>query len=485
MLFKSAFVFVTLFAFSVASDVLDLSDNDFNTRVAEAETTLVMFYAPWCGHCKRLKPEYAHASELLRGSDPPIALAQIDCTEAGKETCNKFSVSGYPTLKIFKNGEFSTEYNGPREAAGIVKYMRAQTGPASKELSSLVELEKYLQVQETTLVGFFKEDSALKATFLKYADKYREKQRFGHSAAADVLKKYDVTDSIILFRAPQYSNKFEDSQVKFEGSSIDQLITFVKENFNGLVGHRTRDNAAEFKPPFVIAYYAVDYAKNPKGTNYWRNRILKVAKPYTGQYKFAICNKDEFQHELNEYGYDYTGDKPVVLARDERNQKFIMKEEFSIENLQAFVNDLEAGKLEPYLKSEPIPTDNNGPVKVAVAKNFEDVVTNNGKDTLIEFYAPWCGHCKKLAPVFDELGEKLSEEDVEIVKFDATANDVPPEFEVRGFPTLFWLPKDSKSKPVKYEGGREVDDFVNYIAKHSTSELKSFNRAGKSKKTEL
>lgn len=63
-----------------------------------------------------MKPEYAHASELLRGSDPPIALAQIDCTEAGKETCNKFSVSGYPTLKIFKNGEFSTEYNGPREA---------------------------------------------------------------------------------------------------------------------------------------------------------------------------------------------------------------------------------------------------------------------------------------------------------------------------------------------------------------------------------
>lgn len=60
-----------------------------------------------------------------------------------------------------------------------------------------------------------------------------------------------------------------------------------------------------------------------------------------------------------------------------------------IENLQAFLKDLEAGNLEPYLKSEPIPTDNSGPVTVAVAKNFEDVITNNGKDTLIEFYAPW------------------------------------------------------------------------------------------------
>lgn len=90
-----------------------------------------------------------------------------------------------------------------------------------------------------------------------------------------------------------------------------------------------------------------------------------------------------------------------------------------------------------------------------------------------------------MAPVFDELGEKLSDEEVVIAKFDATANDVPPEFEVRGFPTLFWLPKDSKSKPMKYEGGRELDDFVDYIAKHATNELKGFNRAGKPKKTEL
>ncbi len=69
---------------------------------------------------------------------------------------------------------------------------------------------------------------------------------------------------------------------------------------------------------------------------------------------------------------------------------------------------------------------------------------------------------------------------------DATANDVPELFEVRGFPTLFWLPKDSK-KPEKYEGGREVDDFIKYIAKHATNELKGYDRDGKPKesKTEL
>jgi thiol-disulfide isomerase/thioredoxin len=50
--------------------------------------------------------------------------------------------------------------------------------------------------------------------------------------------------------------------------------------------------------------------------------------------------------------------------------------------------------LEPYVKSEPIPEKNDGGVKIAVAKNFDEVVQKD-KDILIEFYAPWCGHCKK------------------------------------------------------------------------------------------
>lgn len=94
---------------------------------------------------------------------------------------------------------------------------------------------------------------------------------------------------------------------------------------------------------------------------------------------------------------------------------------------------------------------------------------------------------RKLAPIFDEVGEKLKNENVILVKVDSTANDVPPLFDVRGFPTLYWLPKDSKASPVRYEGGREADDFIKYIAKHATNELNGFDRSGKvkEKKTEL
>ena len=53
---------------------------------------------------------------MMRTDDPPIALVNVDCPEAGKDTCSKFGVSGYPTLKIFKNGEVAQDYNGPRDA---------------------------------------------------------------------------------------------------------------------------------------------------------------------------------------------------------------------------------------------------------------------------------------------------------------------------------------------------------------------------------
>ncbi|OAD59096.1 Protein disulfide-isomerase A3 [Eufriesea mexicana] len=472
--------FVTVWA--VEKDVVELTDETFSHELEQHENTLVMFYAPWCGHCKRLKPEYAKAAEMLLGNDPPITLAKVDCTESGKDTCNKYSVNGYPTLKIFSRGDFINDYNGPREAAGIAKYMKAQVGPASKELTEESCLKSFLESDEVGVVGFFeKEDSPLATSFHAVSKKLKEKVRFAHTTAKSLLEKEGYKNTIILYRPKILQNKFEPSTVKYV-ESMGDIQEFINKNYFGIAGVRTRDNAGEFKNPLVVAYYAVDYVKNHKGTNYWRNRIIKVAKDFP-KLNFAISSKDDFQHELNDFGIDFVkGDKPVILARNINNQKFVMKDEFSVDTFEAFLKDMETGALEPYLKSEPVPEDNTGNVKVAVARNFDEIVTNNGKDTLIEFYAPWCGHCKKLVPVYDELGEKLADEDIEIVKFDATANDVPAPYEVGGFPTLYWAPKNSKNNPVKYEGGREFDDFIKYIAKHATNGLKGYDRKGKAVK---
>merc|ERR1712240_568999 len=110
-----------------ADDVIELGDSDFDSKLADIDTALVMLYAPWCGHCKRLKPEFEKSAGDLLANDPPVSLVKVDCTEAGKDTCGRFEVRGYPTLKSFRNGELSSDYNGPREAAGISKFMRLVT----------------------------------------------------------------------------------------------------------------------------------------------------------------------------------------------------------------------------------------------------------------------------------------------------------------------------------------------------------------------
>ena len=90
---------------SLGSPVIELTDKDFNERLAEHELMLVEFFAPWCGHCKKLAPEFSSAAAKLKSTTPSIPLAIVDCIEGGKKTCENQGIKGYPTLKIFRNGE--------------------------------------------------------------------------------------------------------------------------------------------------------------------------------------------------------------------------------------------------------------------------------------------------------------------------------------------------------------------------------------------
>ena len=101
-------------------DVVVLKDSTFDDEVMESEDLwLIEFYAPWCGHCKTLKPEWAKAATELAGQ---VKLAKVDCTKE-TELATRFGIRGYPTLKVFPPHAKSDpeDYEGPREADGIVR----------------------------------------------------------------------------------------------------------------------------------------------------------------------------------------------------------------------------------------------------------------------------------------------------------------------------------------------------------------------------
>ncbi|CAK9145423.1 unnamed protein product [Ilex paraguariensis] len=120
----------------------------------------------------------------------------------------------------------------------------------------------------------------------------------------------------------------------------------------------------------------------------------------------------------------------------------------------------------PYKKSEPVPENNTEPVKVVVADSLQDMVFSSGKNVLLEFYAPWCGHCKKLAPILDEVAVSFENDgDVLIAKIDATANDITNEaFDVKGYPTVYF--KSASGNLLQYEGGRTKEDIIDFIQKN-------------------
>jgi len=126
-----------LAAVTLASNVVVLTPENFDSYVDGSKDILVEFYAPWCGHCKHLEPEYDKAADALSSNDK-VVLAKVDA-DKHRDLGSRFGVSGFPTLKFFPKG-WSTgneiAYDGPRTADGIVDWINEHVGTKGKKKST-------------------------------------------------------------------------------------------------------------------------------------------------------------------------------------------------------------------------------------------------------------------------------------------------------------------------------------------------------------
>ena len=217
--------------------------------LSENELVLAEFFAPWCGHCKALAPEYEEAATTL--SDKAIKLAKIDCTEQ-QDLCQQYGVEGYPTLKVFRGTENVSPYSGPRKAPAIVSYMTKQSLPAVSLLGDSEALEEFKTADKVVLVGYFSaDDKSSNATFSEFAEELRDDYLFAATSDAALAKAEGVEQPAVVL----YKTFDEGKNTYTEGFSKDALVTFAKTAATPLIG--------EVGPETYAGYMAVSIRRPP------------------------------------------------------------------------------------------------------------------------------------------------------------------------------------------------------------------------------
>jgi len=181
-------------------------------------------------------------------------------------------------------------------------------------------------------------------------------------------------------------------------------------------------------------------------------------------------NSDHFKRFAEYLGVPVENIPTLIYLVDAKKKYVADASNIGSEALTAFVDQVNEGLVKPFLKSAPIPTEETGHVKTIVGSSFKDAVLGTEKEILLKVYAPWCGHCKKIAPEFEAAAEALAANpNVILADFDGTLNEAE-EINIQGYPTLFWYPKDKTQDPVKFNGGRDKTGIIDWIKDHTEHE---------------
>ncbi|XP_051145451.1 protein disulfide isomerase-like 1-4 [Andrographis paniculata] len=452
------------------SHVVVLQGSNFSEFIEKNKFVMVEFYAPWCGHCQALAPEYAAAAEELKYEE--VALAKIDATEEA-ELSQKFDVQGFPTVYFFADGVHKT-YNGQRSKDAIVTWLKKKIGPGLHNITTVEEAERILTDEDKLVVGYLESLVGLESEELAAASKLEDDVNFYQTSSPDVAKLFHIDPhakrpSLVIVK------KEAEKLSKFGGEFTKSAIAeFVFENKLPLVTNFTRESA-----PFVfenpIKKQLILFATSNDSERVYPV-FQEAAKAFKGKLLCVLVDLDneDVGKQVAEY-FGVSGEESSVIAYtgNDDARKFILSGEITIESIKSFGEKFLDDNLKPFYKSDPIPKNNDGDVKIVVGDNFDEIVLDESKDVLLEIYAPWCGHCQALEPIYNKLGKYLRGIDsLVIAKMDGTTNE-HPRAKSDGFPTILFFPAGNKSfDPITFESDRTVVEFYKFLKKHASIPFK-------------
>ena len=100
-----------------------LTGKTFEKAKNKFDYLFVKFYAPWCGHCKKMAEAWGQFANSI--TDGKVAIADVDCTQHSS-TCGSNGVQGYPTLKLFVRGNEAVQYRQARTLEALSSWLEEQ-----------------------------------------------------------------------------------------------------------------------------------------------------------------------------------------------------------------------------------------------------------------------------------------------------------------------------------------------------------------------
>lgn len=302
MHFFIGFLVTALFADRSEAKVLELSDRFIPLR--HEGMWLIKFYAPWCGHCKKLEPVWKHVEQSL--NSVPIRVARIDCTRFPAVNA-EFNIVGYPTI-LFLKGKLTFTYEGDRNRDDIVSFAKRLLGPPVGELRTKGDFEEAGTKSEIFFLFSGEQDGPLWETFYDVASKYQQHEFFYH-ASPELAEKFSgvrETQTIRVYKDGT-SFKFEDFEAEFESENPDRV-------------HRSLSDSGHISEQDMEAAEKLEQESKTNTTlSHWINRERFP--------KFVKVTRSKFSHLL------HTKKLVVIAVLDENRIGQISPEMEEFKNL--------------------------------------------------------------------------------------------------------------------------------------------------------
>lgn len=416
-----------------------------------------------------MAPDYSEAAKEIKDA----VFASINCAEF-EDICSKYEIRGYPTMKVFQGGEKEPlSYDGGREKKDFVSFFNLFLGPAVTEINSASALDDFIKKNPVCIVAHAPSPSALSdeklSIFKKVADQLKLKVRFGLVTFQEDREASPETSIYIESIFPNGRRRFE-----WELNS-ENLSKFVANAGIPAVDEVRSDNYKLYLDsgvPIGFVFYGDE--ENKKQLQPY---LETLAADTFGHLNFAFIDGKRYKSYAVALGLKDSAEKPLQLpafvAHNPHNElKYIFEGVISSGSaeFEKFLAEFKAGKIEPYLKSDPLPEDNTQPLKVVVNKNFNEIVMAEGKDVLVEFYSPNCGACTALEPSYVRLAAELANSNIVVAKMNAESNDLPLSVNVNidSYPLIYLFPAADK-KPILCERPYNFNSLVTFLKQKATN----------------